>query len=284
MKHISKLSSRIYFSKYPCEELLAELPEVDLIVDLTTEDEGLPEYETEIEVMKVPIVDRRTLPDNEAIDLVRNIVSKGRVLIHCRGGGGRSAVIAGLLLGYLKNLPADVVIGKLSQAFEKREIKSEKLIRLGAPQTKVQKDQLKKLLRPFDFYGTTFGPWSNFSPHSVQSSHFNLEFSTSEALFQAYKDDEIVEKLSKCEDPKKAKAIGRKCDLRPDWETVKVECMLETLRDKVSSNPFIVEELEKTGIRPMYERCQDNIWGDGLDRSGQNLLGKCWSKIRLENL
>jgi len=282
---VSKLSSRIYFSKYPCEEVFAELPEIDLIVDLTTESEGLPEYETDIEILKVPITDRRTLPDNEAIDLVRNIASKGKVLIHCRGGGGRSGVIAGLLLGYLKNLPADVVFGRLSQAFEKREIKSEKLIKLGCPQTKAQKQQLSRLLKPFDFYGTTFGPWSNFSPHKVFSSRFELEFYTSEALFQAYKDDEIVEKLSQCKDPKKAKAIGRKCSLRPDWEEIKIECMLETLRDKVSSNPFIVEELKKTGIRPMYERTDNDLqWGSGLDRSGQNLLGKCWAKIRFENL
>lgn len=60
--------------------------------------------------------------------------------------------------------------------------------------------------------------------------------------------------------------------------------MLETLRDKVRSNSFILSELSKTNLQPIFEHCKDSVWGDSLDRSGQNLLGKCWSKVRLENI
>ena len=199
----------------------------------------------------------------------------------------------------------DVLISALIYAFINNtninetmlEVKKLKLIektyKYDSDETKIGVDEIidgVKLiignhLEPFDFYRAPH-PFSNFSKHKVFSSKFQKEFPYSEAAFMAYKspeNPEYVEGLTQVNSPGVAKSMGRKVNLRKDWEQVKYDCMIETLRDKVKSNPPIKADIEETGIKPIYEHTKnDKIWGDNLDRTGRNLLGKAWNQIRLE--
>jgi ribA/ribD-fused uncharacterized protein len=185
----------------------------------------------------------------------------------------------------MTNQPGDVALAVIHAAHQARPVMDPKWRRMGAPQTAVQKHQVQRLLKPHDFY-TRASPFTNFSNHLVMSSTFNRQFFNSEALYQAYKcvstDQATIEKLAATTAPKTAKAIGRKCQLRSDWETVKFDCMCQTLLDKVRSNPELVQTVLVTGIQPIFEHTtNDNVWGDNGDRTGQNLLGKAWWSIRM---
>jgi ribA/ribD-fused uncharacterized protein len=148
---------------------------------------------------------------------------------------------------------------------------------------------IKTMLTPLDFYGANVGPWSNFSPHRVRSTEFpGKEFWSSEALFQAYKaedDPSTVDQFVALRSPGAAARLGRSIPLRTDWNDVRVEKMMQTLRDKMDTDPLIREDLKATGIRPLFEHTpRDLYWGDGggIGRPGQNQLGRCWARLRLE--
>lgn len=134
---------------------------------------------------------------------------------------------------------------------------------------------------PFDFYG---GPLSNFSysPITVDVGWGALEYPTVEHAFQAAKavhawNHHAIRKVSS---PSFAKAMGRKIDLRPDWEDVKYEIMLTCLRAKFQI-PYFRRELLSTGYREIREDSPtDFVWG--YRNEGQNLLGKALMQIRDE--
>lgn len=79
-----------------------------------------------------------------------------------------------------------------------------------------------------------------------------------------------------------AKKLGRRAELRPDWEEVKVDVMLGLLRQKFAE-PTLRAQLLATGDSVLVE---GNWWGDtfwGVCRGeGQNYLGKLLMKVREE--
>lgn len=88
--------------------------------------------------------------------------------------------------------------------------------------------------------------------------------------------------------PGRAKALGRRIELREDWEDVKYQVMWDILQAKFSHNANCREVLRSTGDRLIYE---GNTWGDrvwGVTREsfrssrwvGQNALGEMLMKIR----
>lgn len=154
-KHVSVLSHNICFSKYICDETLAELLswEVTLIVNLCCPSEKLPPYQTPETVQRInyPIPDQGTLPDNQALELTHYLsqclLLGHKICIHCKGGHGRSALMAGLLLGYNSALQPDQVLKQVREAHGRRIVMSPKWRRIGPPQTTQQKDQIRRLLR-----------------------------------------------------------------------------------------------------------------------------------------
>lgn len=71
--------------------------------------------------------------------------------------------------------------------------------------------------------------------------------------------------------------------LRPDWEEVKDEVMLQALRMKFSQNPKIAKELLATGDAILIEHTRnDDYWADGGDGSGKNKLGLLLMQVREE--
>lgn len=154
LKHQEEI---ILFGKYPCEETFKDLEkyEVTVLVNLTSqrETEELDPYELpseDMQVIQFPIPDRRIVKDQEALGLVKRLnklMDKGKVIyIHCLGGHGRSAVIAGLLYGYRYGKSPEKVLDRVWEAHQARKVLKPQMRKLGAPQNKIQKAQITRIL------------------------------------------------------------------------------------------------------------------------------------------
>lgn len=122
---------------------------------------------------------------------------------------------------------------------------------------------------------------SNFYPAIVK--YHDEYFPSVEHAYQAAKCVQRPqwEQIKKAKTPSQAKKIGRHVDLREDWESIKLEVMLECLRSKFIG-PLATKLLD-TGDRELVE---GNLWGDRywgrcMDE-GQNHLGKLLMKVRRE--
>ena len=130
-----------------------------------------------------------------------------------------------------------------------------------------------------------YGFMSNFAPYPFSDG--NKIWPTSEHYFQAQKFliPEIQEKIRQIASPMDAALEGRNRQnpLRPDWEEIKDEVMLQALRMKFSQNPEIAKELLATGDAIIIEHTRnDAYWADGGDGSGKNKLGLLLMQVREE--
>ena len=109
-----------------------------------------------------------------------------------------------------------------------------------------------------------------------------MQFRNSESAFQAQKCVDHSDKykfiaLSGAE----AKALGRKVDIRKDWDEVKLKIMYEVLQAKFAQNPDLYNKLKDTGDKEIVETnwWYDKYWGvcNGV---GENHLGKLLMWIR----
>ena len=112
--------------------------------------------------------------------------------------------------------------------------------------------------------------------------NYGLTYCNSEAAFQATKDPyrctEFVDLNAS-----RAKALGRKVELRSDWEEIKDAVMLDVLRAKFDTNPDLKEKLLATGDEFLVE---GNTWGDTYwgvcNGKGRNHLGYLLMQVRDE--
>jgi ribA/ribD-fused uncharacterized protein len=137
------------------------------------------------------------------------------------------------------------------------------------------------------FYSTTgeYGCFSNFSRHPVFLK--GRKWPTSEHYFQAQKfaGTPHEEAVRLCKTPSQAAQMGRsrKLPLRPDWEAVKEEVMMDALRAKFTQHDDLRAILLGTGDEELVEHTvNDSYWGDGGDGSGKNRLGALLMRLRAE--
>lgn len=118
-------------------------------------------------------------------------------------------------------------------------------------------------------------------------------YPTVEHAFQAAKTNDHAERqwIMRSPRPGLAKARGRRVELRPDWEDVKLDVMLGLLRLKFSGrhHPDLVHLLIATSPRELVE---GNYWGDrywGMTKAdgepewrGENHLGRLLMQVRAE--
>lgn len=123
---------------------------------------------------------------------------------------------------------------------------------------------------------------SNFYEQTV---HFNgVAYPTAEHAFQAAKTVTPEEHalILAAATPGRAKRLGKKVKLRPDWESVKIDMMRQVLRSKFS-HPDLQHLLLETGDAELIE---GNDWGDRFwgvcDGRGNNWLGKLLMEVREE--
>ena len=288
--HISKLSHSIFFGKYPCEETLKEIISVHSthIINLCHFFDNTKPYTFSGKIINFPILDNSVEDDSNVISLIYTlknlIISEDAVLyIHCKAGHGRSAVIAGLLYGFMNTLTPQDVLEKIRNAHSKRLTG---VRRFNCPSSFSQIKQIKRLLKPYHFVNFK-NPLSNSSRHKFYFRPLESFFNNTEAALQAYKDPtdyNYIQSLSKCITGKKAKEIGSQHKLANEsWNFEKYKYMYDILFEKVKAheNEFI-PLLKATGIRPIfYYTDNDLLWGSGHDyKSGKNYLGDCWNDIR----
>lgn len=135
------------------------------------------------------------------------------------------------------------------------------------------------------FYSSTgkYGCFSNFSNHPI---HLDGKiWPTTEHYFQAKKFEgtEFEEQIRKATTPSEAARIGRKrsLPLRPDWDNVKENVMLDALLAKFCQHSDIEKTLLDTGNAKLVEHTvNDKYWADGGDGSGQNRLGHLLEMVR----
>lgn len=124
---------------------------------------------------------------------------------------------------------------------------------------------------------------SNFYPSSVTDED-DITYPTVEHYFQAMKTLDKAQRFNMAiqSTPRKAKRLGRKCNLRPDWESIKDSIMEDALRKKFS-DPILKKALLDTGDEYLEE---GNTWGDQYwgvcNGTGKNKLGKLLMKLREE--
>ncbi len=142
------------------------------------------------------------------------------------------------------------------------------------------------------FYEQDFYVLSNFSAFNLEWEGFT--FQTSEAAYHWEKfacdhDDDtrngvayaIYQAPSAHEAFKIAEA--QKHLRRADWDEVKVYIMLNILRAKAAQHEYVRRKLLATGDRELIENSwRDSYWGWGPERTGLNMLGQLWMRVRSE--
>ena len=121
---------------------------------------------------------------------------------------------------------------------------------------------------------------SNF--HRAPFTWCGHTWPTSEAAFQAGKthDERMRERIRTAASPAEAKRLGRRADLRCDWERVKDDVMHAILKAKFAL-PELRDALLATGDAELVE---GNTWGDvywGVcGGRGRNQLGRTLMRVR----
>ena len=123
---------------------------------------------------------------------------------------------------------------------------------------------------------------SNF--YECPVTYKQLTYTNNEAAFQAQKCTSDSEKIQFTKlNPSEAKKLGRKVNLRKDWESVKVKIMEEIVRAKFTQNTELADKLLATGDAYLEE---GNAWGDRIwgtvNGSGANQLGIILMQIRAD--
>ncbi len=142
---------------------------------------------------------------------------------------------------------------------------------------------------PIRFFSRTaaYAELSNFAPFGFELD--GLYWPTVEHYFQAQKflgPDASAhrERIRTAASPKAAKTLGqsRKFPIRPDWDDVREDVMLDALRRKFA-RPELRALLLATARRPLIEASPyDRYWGEGRDGTGRNRLGALLMQLRAE--
>jgi len=113
--------------------------------------------------------------------------------------------------------------------------------------------------------------------------HDGLVYPSAEHAFQASKTKSGKARalISNCLTPREAKKMGRRVNLRSDWEAVKRHEMFVILESKFTNNPRLKDKLLGTKEAKLEE---GNTWGDTfwgvVDGKGDNHLGKLLMMVR----
>lgn len=108
---------------------------------------------------------------------------------------------------------------------------------------------------------------------------------TVEAAYQAAKtlDPELRTKIRLEETPGRAKRLGRKAEMRPDWNNMRYGVMLDLVRQKFTVHPDLARRLLETGNATIIEsnHWHDTTWGV-CDGEGENWMGRILMTVRQE--
>lgn len=148
-------------------------------------------------------------------------------------------------------------------------------------------EQLSKA--PITRFTGDYGFLSNFfvSPFP----YGRIAWPTVEHAFQAHKtlDPAARAAIASLPTAREAKKAGRALDLRPDWEQIRKQVMLDLLIAKFRHYPKLARRLAETGGQPLVEgnAWHDQYWGScncgqpACQQPGLNYLGQLLMAVRL---
>lgn len=125
---------------------------------------------------------------------------------------------------------------------------------------------------------------SNFYPASFVYNNFY--WPNSEAAYQAMKslDPAVHSTFASYSNPGQAKRAGKTVEMRPDWDSVKRDIMLDIVYLKFKQNPELQAKLLATGTARLEEGnvWKDTYWGvcPPYSGKGENQLGKILMTVR----
>jgi protein-tyrosine phosphatase len=153
------IKNRLLVSSYPYGESTIKTyinSGINVFVNLTEDKEKVKEYNyynflpDKIKYVKFPMPDMSTTDDdmtNHFVDELALLYESGsNILVHCKGGIGRTGVIVCLLLSKLKYCENSTIIEYVNKCFADRVIKNRKGPK-KMPQTRIQIGQVKRLLK-----------------------------------------------------------------------------------------------------------------------------------------
>ena len=142
-------------------------------------------------------------------------------------------------------------------------------------------------MKKIDCFDREYAFLSNFYEAPVEKD--GIVYPTNEHFFQAMKtlDIEKRKEIAAADTPGQAKRMGRKLQLRPDWEQSKYKVMKEGLLLKFLTHKDLAKKLIETEDAWLIEGnyWHDNTWGDCkcpqcLFIDGKNWLGTLLMDIR----
>ena len=129
---------------------------------------------------------------------------------------------------------------------------------------------------------------SNFFNAPV--TYQGVSYKNNEAAFQSVKLENIKDREAFSNlDPSSAKHLGRKVNLRADWENIKLNVMYDIVKAKFSQNEKLKQLHLATGDKELIEgnTWHDNTYGNCFcpkcqNKKGINHLGKILMQVRSE--
>lgn len=134
--------------------------------------------------------------------------------------------------------------------------------------------KLQTLITPMNLKLNTIRRIPSFRRHSLQAAK------TLNSLEK--------ETILKAPTPGVAKRLGRKCTLRPDWDTIKDSVMYSLVYEKFANDSYLRHKLIATNKEELIEGnyWHDNYWGSctcgKCGNHGKNQLGKILMRVRKE--
>lgn len=124
---------------------------------------------------------------------------------------------------------------------------------------------------------------SNFYPSPIE--YEEMRFPTVEHAFQAAKSLDLAtrERFTRYPTPGAAKRAGRRLELRPDWDKVRIGIMGELIALKFAPGTALCHKLLATGGATLVEEnwWRDRFWGT-TNGIGENWLGRLLMSRRAE--
>ena len=136
------------------------------------------------------------------------------------------------------------------------------------------------------FYPREFYPLDNFSSFKVEMDGYL--YASAEEAFQAnlFMEEypEIADEIKHSHSAHEAQKIRFKYEDKIKLSSNEMlELMERILRLKLEQNPYVLKKLLDTKDYTIVEDSpKDNYWGWGINRDGENHLGKLWMKLRDE--
>lgn len=210
------ICKHIYFGAYPTDSQIEimEKENINLIVNLTFEDEkNINPYQTTIPVIRYSIQDNHIPTDYESFsNLIILLCSKitqnetMKIFIHCKGGHGRSCMVATCIIYYLTKWLTRECVKYITEQHNSRMDMSDRWKTIRSPFTKIQKAFIYKFLNPICILKAyTIGYQAGFSSLSLFNIQTDLGmFPNIDSAYEVYKntykeysDDQIIQYLTR---------------------------------------------------------------------------------------